>query len=77
MCDWCKNVETGDDYYPLIADTISLGFFGECDFNIYLGRTIDDHFPALIQTISQIEGNNEASTVQSIHYCPMCGEKLR
>lgn len=76
MCEYCKNVDTGDDYYPILNSHIDFGFFGNVGANIYLKRGGSER-PLLVLRLHEYNGRGVSEEhIQSIKYCPMCGRKL-
>ena len=75
MCDYCKNIDTGDDYNPILSAHIDFGFFGNVDADIYLTKGINN-YPVMRLGLCENNGIGETEYIQFISYCPMCGRKL-
>ena len=80
MCEYCKNVKTGDDYEPILNDKIELGRFGVFDCDVYLGghriNSPSLYFSYLYENNEGV-GDTGSEKGVPINYCPMCGEMLR
>lgn len=75
MCKYCKNVDTGDDYNPILSAHIDFGFFGNVDADVYLRRAINGNV-VLDLSLCEDDGSANDSYINFIKYCPMCGRKL-
>lgn len=73
-CKFCKNVRTGNDYYPLISSKIDFGFFGIADNDIYLSRKSNRKAVITVELVGNYTGETSRSCV--IDFCPMCGKEL-
>ena len=71
MCEFCKNVETGNDYNPIVSSEINLGFAGTLFIDVSLGRGAKMNLDCCMDT----KDNNSSKSVK-INFCPMCGRKL-
>ena len=38
MCEYCKNLETGDDYKPIIEKKLNCGFLGKASADVAIVR---------------------------------------
>lgn len=77
MCEYCKNIETGDDYFPIISLKQSFGFFGNVDVDVYLARDHTPDNPLMILGMCQDKGGGNAEAITEINFCPMCGRDLK
>lgn len=73
-CKFCKNVRTGDDYYPLISNKIDFGFFGTADNDVYLSRNPNGKAVIIVGLVGNYTG--ETSQSCEIDFCPICGKEL-
>lgn len=76
MCNFCLNVQTGDDYNPLIQQKLDFGFFGEADVDVYLAGTLAEN-PVMVLGVCQNNGSASVESEVKISYCPICGKWLR
>lgn len=74
MCSYCTNIETGDDYNPIIASKVDFGFFGNVDADVWMGKR--NGYPYIILGLCEDNGTGEYERVEQINYCPMCGRDL-
>ena len=76
MCEYCKNVRTGDDYNPMISEFIPMGYFGRLLCDVVMAKK--DGMPVISlqygNTYMPDACGKEVSV--KVNYCPMCGEKL-
>lgn len=71
MCEFCKNVDTDDDYNPLVESEIKFGKLCTLDTGVYLA--------ARKKKASLVLGFNIKNCSEEythINYCPMCGRKF-
>lgn len=71
MCDFCKNVKTGDDYEPLIRLEVDLGMIGKPELSISLAPD-----SLLCADVLFPDYSHDIQESVEIKYCPMCGERL-
>ena len=76
MCDFCKNVFTGNDYKPIVSSTADLGFAGEISTDVVLVRDMKTGKAAM-----ELSSCMDAKDIWSVddapvNFCPVCGEKL-
>ena len=77
MCEFCKNVETGDDYREILRSEIDCGFIGTLDIGVALCRKYEDGTPVMaLDTCLYFSDCHTNSVKVPIKYCPICGEKL-
>lgn len=77
MCEYCKNIETGDDFHPILNIKESFGFFGNVDVDVYLARDHTPDNPLMILGMCQDKGAGNAEAITEINFCPMCGRDLK
>ena len=71
MCEFCKNVETGDDYKALAEKVIPIGKLAKLDIGVYLASREDKASLVLGMNIEK-----DCEDYMRINYCPMCGRKF-
>lgn len=76
-CKFCKNVDTGNDMYPIVSMTTNFGLFGNADIDVDISREFQNPDKAIL-TVSIIPETGDATEEKSIriNYCPMCGRKF-
>jgi hypothetical protein len=77
MCEYCKNIDTGNDYHPIIEAKLPLGFAGNILADVVLSRASPaDPYPLMSLMAITDGGHDEFVQSIEIKYCPMCGRKL-
>ncbi len=71
-CKFCKNVDTGDDYTPVIRTEIPFGDIAKLTADVFLGERKGN--PSLGLGVMMEHAKEKTIT---INYCPMCGRRLR
>ena len=76
-CKFCKNVDTGNDIYPIISMSTDFGVFGKADIDVTLARefTNPDKVIMVVSIIPEY-GDDAEEKEMRINYCPMCGRKF-
>ena len=74
MCSYCLNVETGDNYEPIIKSKVDFGFFGNVSVDVYIGKR--NGYPYMILSLCEDNGIGEFERQAQINYCPMCDRDL-
>lgn len=71
MCEYCRYVDTGNDYKCLKTFSIDCGIMGNIDAGIAVSRdSITKEATLCIATGDSYE------VATKINFCPMCGRKL-
>ena len=79
MCSYCINIETGNDYNPIIASEMDFGFFGNVEADVYLASDTTNQRnkkPFMILGLCENDGTGEFERKVRINFCPMCGGEL-
>ena len=76
MCEFCKNVKTGDDFNPILDKDFNCGILGK--INVCIDLSYEHEMRIGIFTISKsgYDSTEVGYTKKKIKYCPMCGERL-
>ena len=78
MCEFCKNVDTGDDYKAILSNTIDCGIMGKLSVDVALCRKSPaDAIPIMELGVCMDTSDNYANVDVPIKYCPMCGKELK
>lgn len=76
-CEFCKNVETGNDFNPMVSMRVDFGMFGTADIDVDLTREYENpKEPRLMVSITPFYGENSLCDKVPIKFCPMCGREL-
>lgn len=76
MCEYCKNIDTGDDYNPIISLNEYFGFFGIVDIDVYLQKNPTHKYPQMVLGLCENDGKGNDICIKKIKYCPICGRDL-
>lgn len=74
MCEYCKNVDTGDDFKELVENNLDFGFLGEINIGVSLSKS--GATPVLVLGTVALNGDSFENKSVHINYCPICGRKL-
>ena len=76
-CKFCKNVDTGNDIYPIISMSTKLGVLGKAYIDVILASefTNPDKATMAVSIIPEYGDYAEEKEIR-INYCPMCGRKF-
>lgn len=76
-CKFCKNVDTGNDIYPIISMPTDFGVFGKADIDVFLAREFanPDKATMVVSIIPEYVDDAKEKEIR-INYCPMCGRKF-
>ena len=77
MCEYCKNVKTGDDYKPMVSEKIFWGCAGTITCDVVLVSYPDGEPAISLQYINELIPTDHGRAHNAkIRFCPMCGERL-
>ncbi len=75
-CKFCSNIDSGNEYTPLLSIELEFGFFGRVGTDVYMAKSVADE-PYLSIGICCYEGTGEAEKKIPINFCPVCGRSLK
>lgn len=75
-CEYCKNVDTGDNYYPILEETYSFGFAGMLMVDAVITRDIGSSTVYLELDGCMDQNDSNRTKRIPIKFCPMCGRKF-
>ncbi len=73
-CEYCKNVDTGDDFNPIVTMMLDFGVFSKADVDVDLVREMG--VPKLMVSITPDNADDSLCKSVPIKFCPMCGREL-
>ena len=73
MCEYCKNLETEDDYKPIVEKKLDCGLLGKASVDVAIVRIEGN--PVLELGILPDKQPVLGGHIK-IKYCPMCGRML-
>ena len=76
-CRFCRNIDTGDDYEPIVAGTLDAGIFGRFAIDaVIVNNGLAEKHPCLALMGCQENGSATYEKYADIKYCPICGREL-
>lgn len=76
MCEFCKNINSGDNFEPILSKILDLGILGDFMIDVYL-RSDSEGNAAIVMEGCSSYGNKECeAVVTKINYCPICGHNF-
>ncbi len=76
MCEFCKNVDTGNDYKAILSNRIDCGIMGKLNIDVAICRRSLNGIPIMELGVCMDASDDFANVDVPIKFCPMCGKEL-